>query len=517
MRRVGPGVGQDGCVSGQGREHRSEERARSGARRGSEPESGTSAREVTLLGLDRLDRHPGHRRGAPQPGPVPGHRSGGRRRRRRPARRAGADARRRTVAVARATAAQDLQRASTPLAEAAGLGDAATARCRRSWPVRTPPPSSPPGPCDIVLNGITGSIGLAPTLAALEAGPHAGAGQQGVADRRRTAGDGAAAKPGPDRAGRLRALRARPVPARRRARTRCASWCSPPAAARSAAGARDELAGVTLEQALAHPTWDMGPVVTINSATLVNKGLEVIEAHLLFDVPFDRIEVVVHPQSIVHSMVEFADGVDDRPGQPAGHADADRAGPGAGRTGCRTPRRRCDWTDRAARGSSSRWTTRRSRRSPGPGGRRAGGIAPGGYNAANEECVAAFLAGRLPFPGSSTPSRVSLEHGARTSANPPAVEDVSPRRTGPGRAPGSVIAGGRAERMILAHDPRHRRLRGRPAVLDRLARARATSPGASVRHRCRSTWSASARPSGRAARARPSTASRRSRSAATSA
>ena len=71
---------------------------------------------------------------------------------------------------------------------------------------------------------------------------------------------------------------------------------------------REQLTQVTPEEALDHPTWDMGPVVTINSATLVNKGLEVIEAHLLFDIPFDRIEVVVHPTSVVHSMVEFADG-----------------------------------------------------------------------------------------------------------------------------------------------------------------------------------------------------------------
>ena len=70
----------------------------------------------------------------------------------------------------------------------------------------------------------------------------------------------------------------------------------------------EELHDVTVEEALAHPTWDMGPVVTINSATLVNKGLEVIEAHLLFGVPIDRIEVVVHPTSVVHSMVEFVDG-----------------------------------------------------------------------------------------------------------------------------------------------------------------------------------------------------------------
>ena len=77
---------------------------------------------------------------------------------------------------------------------------------------------------------------------------------------------------------------------------------------RSAVAAATELAEVTPEQAMAHPTWDMGPVITINSATLVNKGLEVIEAHLLFGIPFDRIEVVVHPTSVVHSMVEFVDG-----------------------------------------------------------------------------------------------------------------------------------------------------------------------------------------------------------------
>ena len=71
---------------------------------------------------------------------------------------------------------------------------------------------------------------------------------------------------------------------------------------------RDKLEDVTPEQALAHPTWNMGPLVTINSATLVNKGLEVIEAHLLFGFGLDRIDVVVHPQSIVHSMVEFSDG-----------------------------------------------------------------------------------------------------------------------------------------------------------------------------------------------------------------
>ncbi|OEV20445.1 1-deoxy-D-xylulose 5-phosphate reductoisomerase, partial [Streptomyces nanshensis] len=71
---------------------------------------------------------------------------------------------------------------------------------------------------------------------------------------------------------------------------------------------RSELAEVTPREAMAHPTWEMGPVITVNSATLVNKGLEVIEAHLLYDIPFERIQVVVHPQSAVHSMVEFTDG-----------------------------------------------------------------------------------------------------------------------------------------------------------------------------------------------------------------
>ena len=122
---------------------------------------------------------------------------------------------------------------------------------------------------------------------------------------------------------------------------------------------RDELAGVTVEQALAHPTWDMGPVVTINSATLVNKGLELIEAHLLFGVPYDRIDVVVHPQSVVHSMVTLRRRVDDRAGQPAGHAAADRA-----RAGLAGPGRRrgaAVHLGRAARpGRSSRSTTTRS-------------------------------------------------------------------------------------------------------------------------------------------------------------
>ena len=115
------------------------------------------------------------------------------------------------------------------------------------------------------------------------------------------------AKPGPDRAGRLRALHLaqclRGGPA-----AEVRGWSLTASGGPFRGRSRAELADVTPEQALAHPTWNMGPLVTINSATLVNKGLEVIEAHLLFGFAFDRIDVVVHPQSIVHSMVEFSDG-----------------------------------------------------------------------------------------------------------------------------------------------------------------------------------------------------------------
>jgi 1-deoxy-D-xylulose-5-phosphate reductoisomerase len=159
---------------------------------------------------------------------------------------------------------------------------------------------------------------------------------------------------------------------------------------------RAELAEVSVEEALAHPTWDMGPVVTINSATLVNKGLEVIEAHLLFGVPFDRIEVVVHPTSVVHSMVEFVDGSTLVQASPPtrlipialGLAWPDRLPDTAPPV---------DWTkpetweffpldDEAfpsvalARDAGS-----------------AGGTAPAVYNAANEVAVEAFRTGRLEF------------------------------------------------------------------------------------------------------------------------
>ena len=153
-----------------------------------------------------------------------------------------------------------------------------------------------------------------------------------------------------------------------------------------------------MAQALAHPTWNMGHVITINSATLVNKGLEVIEAHELFDIPYDDIEVVVHPQSVIHSMVEFTDGSTIAQASPP-----DMGLPIALALG---------WPDRVGRAArpvdwtmSHEWTFEPLDGTAFPAvalakaAGRAGRCRPAIYNAANEECVAAFTAGHLPFTG----------------------------------------------------------------------------------------------------------------------
>ena len=160
---------------------------------------------------------------------------------------------------------------------------------------------------DVVLNGMTGSVGLGPTLAALNAGS-----TLALANKESLVAGGAlvlAAMQRPDQIVPVdseHSALAQALGAGRRQDVRrlVLTASGGPFRGRS----RAELADVTPEQALRHPTWDMGPVVTINSATLVNKALEVIEAHLLFGVPMDRIDVVVHPESQVHSMVEFIDG-----------------------------------------------------------------------------------------------------------------------------------------------------------------------------------------------------------------
>lgn len=162
-------------------------------------------------------------------------------------------------------------------------------------------------PVDVVLNGVDGSRGLGPTLAALEAGS-----TLALANKESLVAGGALVQAAMRRPGQIvpvdsehsaiaQAMRAGSADEVRRIVLTASGG---PFRGRS----RAELADVTVAEALAHPTWSMGPVVTINSATLMNKGLELIEAALLFGLPGDRITVVVHPQSVVHSMVEMVDG-----------------------------------------------------------------------------------------------------------------------------------------------------------------------------------------------------------------
>jgi 1-deoxy-D-xylulose-5-phosphate reductoisomerase len=163
-------------------------------------------------------------------------------------------------------------------------------------------------PGTIVVNGIVGAAGLRATIAGLESGNRVA-----LANKESLVAGGPVVK---------RALAENggeliPVDSEHSALFQCLAGEDPEAVARlilTASGgpfrgrSTDSLAGVTPDEALAHPTWDMGPRITIDSATLFNKGLEVIEAHHLFDVDYDRIAVVVHPQSILHSAVEFVDG-----------------------------------------------------------------------------------------------------------------------------------------------------------------------------------------------------------------
>jgi len=247
---------------------------------------------------------------------------------------------------------------------------------------------------DVVLNGITGSVGLGPTLAALESGAtlalankeslivggdlvkqRAAPGQLVPVDSEHSAIAQALRAGAPDEVRRL-VLTASGGPFRGRS--------------------RESLRDVTPREALAHPTWDMGLVVTTNSSTLVNKGLEVIEAHLLFDIDYDRIDVTVHPQSIVHSMVEFVDGSTIAQASPPdmrlpislGLAWPDRV-PGVG-----VP---LDWS------TASTWTFEPLDAEAFPSVAlakevgAAGSTFPAVFNAANEQAVLAFHAGRIGY------------------------------------------------------------------------------------------------------------------------
>ena len=247
---------------------------------------------------------------------------------------------------------------------------------------------------DVVLNGITGSIGLEPTLAALAAG-HLLA----LANKESLIVGGELVK----RAAALGQLV--PVDSEHSALAQALRSGTHEEVDRlvvTASGGpfrgrkRAELAGVTPDQALAHPTWKMGRMVTTNSATMVNKALEVIEAHLLFDIPLDRIDVVVHPQSIVHSMVQFVDGSTIAQASPPDMRLPIALGmgwphrvPGAARP--------CDWTQ------ATQWTFEPLDEEAFPAvalakrAAAAGGTGMAVYNAANEEAVDAFHDGLISF------------------------------------------------------------------------------------------------------------------------
>ena len=250
--------------------------------------------------------------------------------------------------------------------------------------------------CHTVLNGITGAVGLLPTLAALDAGRTLALankesliiGGPVVTER---AAPGQIVPVDSEHSALAQCLRAgRAEEVRRLVLTASGG----PFRGRT----REQLAEVSVAEALDHPTWDMGPVVTINSATLVNKGLEVIEAHLLFGIPMDRIEVVVHPTSDVHSMVEFVDGSTLVQASPPTMLIPIALG--------------MAWPDRVPDAAPAYdWSTARTweflplddeafpavslAREAGT----TGGTAPAAYNAANEVCVQAFRDGLLPFVG----------------------------------------------------------------------------------------------------------------------
>jgi 1-deoxy-D-xylulose-5-phosphate reductoisomerase len=276
-------------------------------------------------------------------------------------------------------------------------------------------------PADVVLNGMTGSRGLAPTLRALATGAVVA-----LANKESLVAGGPlvlkAAMPG----------QLVPVDSEHSALAQCLRGGRSDEVARlvlTASGgpfrgwSAADLESVTVADAMAHPTWAMGPVITVNSASLVNKGLELIEARLLFDVPYDRIDVVVHPQSVVHSMVTFTDGSTLAQASPP-----DMRVPIALALGWpdRIPDAApaCDWS------SPVSWTFEPLDESTFPAvalarhAGLAGGCLPAIYNAANEEAVAAFLAGASTFPAIVDTLRRVLDDADGWTADPLDVAEV---------------------------------------------------------------------------------------------
>jgi 1-deoxy-D-xylulose-5-phosphate reductoisomerase len=281
---------------------------------------------------------------------------------------------------------------------------------------------------DVVLNAVAGAQGLRATLAALEAGR-----MVALANKESLIAGGPLvtrhAKPG----------QLAPVDSEHSAIAQCLRSGSEAEVARlvlTASGGpfrgrgREQLRNVTPTQALRHPTWDMGRLITTNSATLVNKGLELIEAHLLFDVPYERIDVVVHPQSVVHSMVQFVDGSTVAQASPPDMrlpislalGWPDRV-PGAAAA--------VDW------GTPAQWTFEPVDHAAFPAialcrrAGAAGGCAPAVFNAANEQLVTAFHSGHTDFLGIVDIAGAVLDRWLRVEqtesaawSQPGTVEDI---------------------------------------------------------------------------------------------
>ncbi len=273
-------------------------------------------------------------------------------------------------------------------------------------------------PVDVLLNAITGSVGLAPTLNALGVGNKVAlANKESLV----TGGDLVlrAAKPG----------QLIPVDSEHSALAQVLRAGTKNEISKlilTASGGpfrnRNDLSDVTLEEALAHPTWNMGPVVTINSATLVNKGLEIIEAHYLFDIPYSKIEAVIHPQSMIHSMVEFNDGsLIAQASPPSMKLPISLALSWPERTaGAIAP---IDWS------TAHTWNFAPIDQARFPAidlARRCGeigGAMPAIFNAANEEAVAAFLKGEIKFTEIIEIVDAVLQHLASTA--PTTLSDIA--------------------------------------------------------------------------------------------
>lgn len=274
---------------------------------------------------------------------------------------------------------------------------------------------------DTVLNGLVGSLGLSATLATIESGE-----TLALANKESLVAGGrfvtTKARPG----------QIVPVDSEHSAMAQCLRSGTRSEVARfvlTASGGpfrgwtRQQMWDVTPQQAAAHPTWSMGQMNTLNSATLINKGLELIEATLLFDVPADRIDVTVHPQSIVHSMITFSDGATIAQASPPSmklpisHAlDWPARVPGAQPS--------LDFS------SASSWDFMPVDDQAFPAIRLArevalaGGTYPAVYNAANEEAAAAFLGGRIRFPHIVDTVEEIVQHASDFAGEPHSVDEI---------------------------------------------------------------------------------------------